>query len=66
MINWETVWAGAASGLRDHWDAGRGHLLTEDTLRMATVHALQNAVGRRPASISRSARSSSTGASSTW
>lgn len=40
---WSTVWEATAARLRDHWAAGRGHLLTEDTLRMSFITALGDA-----------------------
>lgn len=43
-IAWVEVWSDVASRLRTHRVAGRRHLLTEDTVRMETVHAL-DAVG---------------------
>ena len=44
VANWATVWEATAARLRDHWAAGRGHLLTEDTLRMSLITALGDAV----------------------
>ena len=32
-VDWDRVWAGSAARLAEHWQAGRAHLLTEDTVR---------------------------------
>ncbi len=40
-IPWDKVWAEVADTMRAHIDAGRGHLLTEDVVRFATVLALE-------------------------
>lgn len=41
-VDWTQVWGAVAAGLRDHLAAGRGHLLTEDVVRMSTVVAMQD------------------------
>jgi hypothetical protein len=45
------VWRDVAARVRQHRVAGRGHLLTEDTVRMETVLALEQAgvMASRPA-----------------
>lgn len=45
--DWPGVWSDVAQRLAEHRAAGRGQLLTEDTVRMCTVLALQ-AVGVGP------------------
>jgi hypothetical protein len=42
-LSWPALWAAVAGRLRAHRAAGRTHLLTEDTLRLETVLALQEA-----------------------
>src|SRR4051794_11253888 len=39
-IAWPDVWADLAARMAAHRRAGRGHLLTEDTVRLETVRAL--------------------------
>lgn len=39
-VGWVSVWAQVTSGLGRHFSAGRGHLLTEDTLRLCLIEAL--------------------------
>ena len=41
VIPWDDVWSDVAEIVRGHVNAGRGHLLTEDVLRFATVLALE-------------------------
>lgn len=41
-VDWTQVWGSVAADLRDHLAAGRGHLLTEDVVRMSTVVAMQD------------------------
>ena len=41
MDDWTAVWHDVADTMREHRVAGRRHLLTEDSLRMATVLALE-------------------------
>lgn len=43
LVDWQQVWGDVATTLSGHWAAGRGHLLTGDTLRLATVVALESA-----------------------
>ncbi|WP_104105361.1 hypothetical protein [Nocardioides sp. 616] len=40
---WSPVWAEVATALSAHWRAGRGHLLTEDAMRLSAVVALEDA-----------------------
>lgn len=40
-IDWLPVWKEVATVLRDHRQAGRAHLMTEDVLRFATALALE-------------------------
>lgn len=40
-IDWPAVWRDVARRIAAHRDAGRGHLLTEDTVRLETVLALE-------------------------
>jgi hypothetical protein len=40
---WDDVWQDTAKLIGDHVEAGRRHLLTEDTLRFAAVGALEKA-----------------------
>lgn len=47
---WPAVWHDVARQLRVHRQAGRGHLLTEDTVRLAAVFALES-VGVAPKDI---------------
>lgn len=39
-VEWVPLWEQVAARLSSHWTAGRGHLLTEDTLRLCLVEAL--------------------------
>ena len=48
---WVAVWNDVAAQLRMHRSSGRGHLLTEDTVRMSTALALER-VGVAPAALS--------------
>lgn len=41
-LDWPAVWAQVAAALQRHLHDGRGHLLTEDTVRFATVLALED------------------------
>jgi hypothetical protein len=41
--DWEQVWVGVARRLGEHRTAGRGLLLTEDSVRWCTVQALESA-----------------------
>lgn len=41
--DWVALWRDVAVRVADHREAGRGHLLTEDTVRMETVRALEQA-----------------------
>jgi len=41
VTDWPIVWAAVAARVAAHRVAGRGHLLTEDTVRMETVLALE-------------------------
>jgi hypothetical protein len=49
-VPWPAVWQDVAVRLRGHRTAGRGHLLTEDVVRMESVLALEQ-VGVRPARL---------------
>lgn len=40
---WASVWAATAELIGEHVIAGRAHLLTEDTLRFATIRSLETA-----------------------
>ncbi|WP_436700066.1 hypothetical protein [Nocardioides sp. BYT-33-1] len=40
QVDWVPVWGQVAARMGSHWAAGRGHLLTEDTLRMCLIEAL--------------------------
>lgn len=42
-IDWSAVWLDVAEQLASHRSAGRQHLLTEDTVRMCSILALQRA-----------------------
>lgn len=42
-LAWEALWCDVADRVAGHRKAGRGHLLTEDTVRMETVLALEAA-----------------------
>lgn len=42
-LDWAGIWVDVAQQLRQHRASGRGHLLTEDALRMCTVLSLQSA-----------------------
>lgn len=42
-LPWPDIWREVACRLGDHFAAGRGHLLTEDVVRMGTVLALASA-----------------------
>jgi len=42
-VDWPDIWREVASRLASHRAAGRGHLLTEDVVRMETVLALAGA-----------------------
>jgi hypothetical protein len=42
-VDWHDVWRAVAERVRAHRQAGRGHLLTEDVVRMETVLALEAA-----------------------
>ncbi|WP_324273764.1 DUF7669 domain-containing protein [Blastococcus brunescens] len=54
MIDWPGVWAAVAARVAAHRAAGRGHLLTEDTVRLETVLVLEQfgvAPGRLAAEV---------------
>lgn len=40
---WRDIWTATARSISEHVHAGRGHLLTEETLRFATIRALEGA-----------------------
>jgi hypothetical protein len=40
---WRDIWAAVADAISGHVNAGRAHLLTEDTLRFATIRSLEAA-----------------------
>lgn len=40
LLDWPRVWQTTVARLTQHLDAGRGHLLTEDTLRLCLIEAL--------------------------
>lgn len=42
-VNWAGIWTDVARQLRAHRTAGRGHVLTEDSLRLCTILSLQGA-----------------------
>lgn len=42
-VKWAEIWTDVARQLRAHRAAGRGHVLTEDSVRLCTILALQNA-----------------------
>lgn len=42
-IDWPNFWLSTADRLAFHWQVGRGHLLTEDSLRFSLVEALHDA-----------------------
>lgn len=53
-VDWSRVWETTAAGLKRHADAGRGHLLTEDTLRLCLIESLDQhgvAAGRLAAEV---------------
>ncbi len=41
-VNWAAIWTDVARQLRAHRAAGRGHLLTEDSVRLCTILSLQS------------------------
>jgi hypothetical protein len=41
--DWSPLWTAVAGALAEHWEAGRGHLLTEDAMRLSAVVALGDA-----------------------
>lgn len=47
---WVAVWNDVAEQLKAHREAGRAHLLTEDSVRMCTVFALER-VGVDPRDV---------------
>lgn len=49
-VDWPAVWSRVAVTLGGHLAAGRGHLLSDDTVRMSTVLALE-AVGVAPSRL---------------
>lgn len=54
VIDWPGVWAAVAAQVAAHRAAGRGHLLTEDTVRLETVLVLEQfgvAPGRLAAEV---------------
>lgn len=54
VIDWPGVWAAVAARVAAHRAAGRGHLLTEDTVRLETVLVLEQfgvAPGRLAAEV---------------
>ncbi|MBN1096447.1 hypothetical protein JKP76_10660 [Blastococcus sp. TML/C7B] len=54
MIDWPGIWAAVAARVAAHRAAGRGHLLTEDTVRLETVLVLEQfgvAPGRLAAEV---------------
>lgn len=54
VIDWPGVWAAVAARVAAHRAAGRGHLLTEDTVRLETVSVLEQfgvAPGRLAAEV---------------
>lgn len=43
VTNWAAVWEATAGRMGQHWAAGRGHLLTEDAMRMCLIESLADA-----------------------
>lgn len=41
-VNWAEIWTDVARQLRTHRAAGRGHVLTEDSVRLCTILSLQS------------------------